>query len=66
MVIQTKAFSNFSAGLLDLTNPKAIIWYKRVIKEEIFDKTGAIGFMADFGEAAPLNNINCSLYDSKV
>jgi alpha-glucosidase (family GH31 glycosyl hydrolase) len=27
-VFSTRAFSNFTAGLLDLTNPDAINWYK--------------------------------------
>ena len=32
-LFETRAFSNFTAGLLDITNPKAILWYKRIIKE---------------------------------
>ena len=44
--------TDFSAGLLDLTNQEARKWWKDVIREEVLGK-GASGFMADFGEALP-------------
>ena len=44
--------TDFSAGLLDLTNPDAVTWMKDVIREEML-ATGASGWMADFGEALP-------------
>jgi alpha-glucosidase len=33
----TKAFSDFSAGLLDLTNPEAVSWYKNIIKHNVLN-----------------------------
>lgn len=65
-VFQTRAFSNFTAGLLDVTNPQAVKWYKQIIKDQMLNYTGVYGFMADFGEAAPLSPINCSLYNQQV
>src|SRR5215217_1167497 len=44
--------SNFSAALVDLTNPEARAWFKDVIKDELIGN-GASGWMADFGEGLP-------------
>ncbi|MCB9642966.1 MAG: alpha-glucosidase [Myxococcales bacterium] len=44
--------TSFSAGLLDLTNPQARTWIKKVIKDEMI-RVGSSGWMADFGEALP-------------
>lgn len=44
--------TDFSAGLLDLTNPDAWIWMKEVMREQV-QATGVSGWMADFGEALP-------------
>jgi alpha-glucosidase len=44
--------SDFSAGLIDLTNQKAWNWYKSVLKDQLLD-IGISGWMADFGEALP-------------
>ena len=44
--------TDFSAGLLDLTNLDAVAWMKDVIREEMI-AVGASGWMADFGEALP-------------
>ena len=44
--------TTFEAGIVDLTNPKAFIWYKNVIKTEMID-IGMKGWMADFGEYLP-------------
>ncbi len=44
--------TDFSAGLVDLTNPAARAWYEGVLKDEIVG-IGASGWMADFGEALP-------------
>ncbi len=49
--------TSFSAGLIDLSNPDARRWVKKVIKEELIN-SGASGWMADFGEALP--------YDAKL
>ncbi len=44
--------TDFSAGLLDLTNQDARRWWKDIIRSEVL-ATGASGWMADFGEALP-------------
>ena len=44
----------FRAALLDLSNPDARDFIKRIIKREIIDK-GIRGWMADFSEAVPFN-----------
>ncbi len=43
--------TDFSAALLDLTNPDARKWFKGILKEEVLGK-GARFWMADFAEAA--------------
>lgn len=43
--------TDFSAGLLDLTNPDARKWFKTIVKEEVLG-IGARFWMADFAEAA--------------
>lgn len=48
---------NFSAGLVDLSNPAARTWLKTVLREQMLT-TGAAGWMADFGEGLP--------YDGKL
>lgn len=40
----------FEAGIVDLTNPKAVDWFKEVLRKEVLG-VGADGYMADFGEA---------------
>ncbi len=49
--------TDFSAGLIDLSNPQARLWIKDVIKKNLIG-VGARGWMADFGEALP--------YDAKL
>lgn len=44
--------TSFSAGLVDLTNPRAYRWLKGVIQKEMVN-IHAKGWMADFGEALP-------------
>ncbi len=44
--------TDFSAGLVDLTNPAARAWLKEVIREQVV-AVGATGWMADFGEGLP-------------
>ncbi len=48
--------TTFSAGLIDLSNPDAKIWIKKVIKDELIGN-GAKGWMADFGEALPYDAV---------
>ena len=44
--------TDFSAALVDLTNPRARGWMKDVIKDELIGN-GASGWMADYGETLP-------------
>jgi len=46
--------TSFDAFLLDLTNDEAKEWIKNIIKVELLDH-GFSGWMADFGEALPLD-----------
>ena len=51
----TTGGENFLAYIVDVTNPDARKWYKEVIKTEMLD-IGLSGWMADFGEALPLDS----------
>lgn len=53
--------SNFEAGILDLTNPEAIVWFKGIVKKSIWD-AGVSGMMTDFGEYLPYHSSNAKLY----
>ncbi|HET7479905.1 MAG TPA: alpha-glucosidase [Rubrobacteraceae bacterium] len=44
--------SDFSAALVDFTNPKARAWYEDIIEKNLIDE-GVSGWMADFGEGLP-------------
>jgi sulfoquinovosidase len=44
--------TDFDAALVDLTNPAARDWLKSILLEEVLG-VGAVGYMADFGEALP-------------
>jgi alpha-glucosidase len=46
--------SGFHSGLLDLTHPGARSWMKEIIRKELIG-AGLSGWMADFGEAIPLD-----------
>ena len=48
--------TDFSAALVDLTNPEARTWIKDVIKENMIG-IGASGWMADFGEGLPYDAV---------
>ena len=48
--------TDFSAALVDLTNPEARAWIKGVIKRELIGN-GASGWMADFGEGLPYDAV---------
>ena len=41
--------------MLDFTNPAAREWAKNIIKDNMIREGRAIGWMADFGEYAPLD-----------
>jgi len=47
--------SDFSAGLIDLSNSATREWIKGVIKDELIGKAEASGWMTDFGEALPFD-----------
>ncbi len=51
--------TSFAAGMIDLSNPKAVRWIKGIIQKEMLE-IGAAGWMADFGEALP---VEAQLYD---
>ena len=50
--------TTFPAAMIDLTNPEAWDWYKRIIRENMIG-LGMGGWMADFGEYLPMD---CVLY----
>jgi alpha-glucosidase len=56
--------TDFSAGLVDLTDPEARAWMKDVIKDELIGN-GASGWMADFGEGLPYDAVLSSGADPK-
>ncbi|KAI9269247.1 glycosyl hydrolases family 31-domain-containing protein [Phascolomyces articulosus] len=49
------------AGLLDLSNPEAVIWFKQIIKKQFWE-SGVSGMMVDMGENLPYNNQQATLY----
>lgn len=53
--------TTFPAAMIDLTNPKAYSWIKRIIKENMID-VGLSGWMADFGEYLP---VDCVLHSGE-
>lgn len=52
--------ASFSAGLLDLSNERTRTWIKGIIKEQMLERAGASGWMADFGEALPFDAVLAS------
>ena len=48
--------TDFSAAIIDLTNPAAVRWFKEVMRDELIS-TGVKGWMADFGEALPYDAV---------
>jgi alpha-glucosidase (family GH31 glycosyl hydrolase) len=46
------AITDFTAGLVDITNTEAFDWLKAIIKQQV-KRNGFSGWMADFGEALP-------------
>ena len=46
--------TSFAAGLLDISNPSARTWFKSVVADQVLS-VGASGWMADFGEALPMD-----------
>ncbi|KAI9015785.1 glycosyl hydrolases family 31-domain-containing protein [Phycomyces nitens] len=52
---------DFEAGLLDITFPEARIWFKQVLKDQVWE-AGVSGMMADFGEYLPYSSKRASLH----
>lgn len=50
----------FEVGLLDFTNSDAETWMKEVIRDEMIDRAGCSGWMADFAEALPFDAVMSS------
>jgi alpha-glucosidase len=48
--------TDFSFGMIDLSNPEAFAWYQQVILEQVVG-AGASGWMADFGEGLPYDAV---------
>ena len=57
--------SDFSAGLVDLTNPGARTWIKDIIRGELIGNRVS-GWMADFGEGLPYDAVLFSGADPKT
>jgi len=47
----------FDVGLIDLSNPAARTWLKKLIAQELIAKAGCSGWMADFAEALPFDAV---------
>ena len=47
---------NLRFGQLDFTNDKAREWAKNIIKKNMIEEAGAIGWMADFAEYTPMDS----------
>lgn len=48
--------TTFPAAMIDLTNPDACAWYRRIIRDEMIG-IGMDGWMADFGEYLPTDAV---------
>lgn len=57
------ANTDFSAGMIDLTNPGAIAWTKSVINDNVIGEGRCHGWMHDFAEALPFDAV---LYNGKI
>lgn len=55
--------TDFRFGMIDLTNPEAWNWYRQIIEEQV-QRTGARGWMADFGEGLPYDAVVANRQDS--
>lgn len=62
--------TDFSAGMIDLTNPQAETWIKSVMKEQLIGEGRCRGWMHDFAEALPFDAVlwsgeNAATYHNK-
>ena len=55
--------TSFSAGLVDITNEKAVQWLQQIIEKEMLNR-GFSGYMADFGEALPFDSVLYAVKDA--
>ena len=53
-------FGEFSCGVIDFTNPEACAWFRDEIIGKNMIELGVSGWMADFGEYLPTENIYLS------
>lgn len=51
--------TDFTFGMIDLTNPEAFKWYQQVILDQVVGADAA-GWMADFGEGLPYDAVLAS------
>jgi sulfoquinovosidase len=49
--------TDFSAALIDLSNPGTRAWMQSIIADRLIGQAGATGWMADFGEATPFDGV---------
>ncbi|MFO8019676.1 MAG: alpha-glucosidase [Promethearchaeia archaeon] len=49
--------TTFPAALVDLTNPEAYEWIKRVMKKYMIEEAGLSGWMSDYGEYLPMDAV---------
>lgn len=54
----------FDVGLLDLSSEPARTWMKAVIQDEVLERAGCSGWMADFAEALPFDAVLASGADA--
>ena len=57
--------TTFPAAMIDLTNPDAYQWYKKIIRENLIG-LGLGGWMADFGEYLPVDCVLASGEDPQM
>jgi len=50
-------FGEFDCGVVDLTNPEAYAWFKNDVIKKYLTGIGMDGWMADFGEYLPVDDI---------
>ena len=53
-------------AMVDFTNPKAVLWLKSIIKDNLITEGRAWGWMQDFGEYTPLDVTTFSKEDPSI
>lgn len=49
--------TDFSSGIIDLSNPGTRTWIQRILTDWLIGDAGASGWMADFGETTPFSGV---------